>query len=305
MKINRMIEIITILLNKKTVTAASLAERFGVSQRTIYRDIDQLSSSGVPVYTSKGLNVGISIMENYSLNRTMLSDSDKDLILFALNSLRSTKHPEVGSVLEKLGAVFENRSSDWISVDFSPWGYDPGSGNKFADIKTAVLQNRVLRIDYINAQNVKSSRKIQPLYLNFKHKAWYLRAWCCERGGFRTFRISRIKRVDILDEEFDREECIARNSRDENSDGGDSWSNVIHLVLQFEKEELYRLYDDYDDTEICDNGDGTYTLEVDFPEDDWVYGYILSFGTFVKVIEPEHIKKIIQQKSKKISEFYD
>lgn len=305
MKINRMIEIITILLNKKSVTAASLAERFGVSQRTIYRDIDQLSASGIPIYTSKGINGGISIMENYTLNRAMLSDADKDLILFALNSLQSTRHPEVDNVLEKLGAAFENRDTDWITVDFSPWGYDPGSGNKFADIKSAVLKNRVLKIDYINAQNVKSSRKIQPLYLDFKYKAWYLRAWCCERNAFRTFRISRIKSVEILDEKFDRDECLARNPRNEISDGVDSWSNVIHLVLQFTKDALYRLYDDYDDTEIQDNGDGTYTLEVDFPEDEWVYGYILSFGTYVKVIEPEHIKKIILQKAKNISEFYD
>lgn len=174
MKINRMIEIITILLNKKTVTAAELAERFSVSQRTIYRDIDELSSSGIPIYTSKGLNGGISIMENYSINRAIFSDADKDLILFALNSLQSTQHPEVDNVLEKLGAIFGNRSTDWITVDFSPWGYDPCSGNKFADIKTAVLQNRVLKIDYINARNIKSSRKIKPLYLDFKYKAWYV-----------------------------------------------------------------------------------------------------------------------------------
>lgn len=305
MKINRMIEIITILLNKKTVTAAELAERFSVSQRTIYRDIDELSSSGIPIYTSKGLNGGISIMENYSINRAIFSDADKDLILFALNSLQSTQHPEVDNVLEKLGAIFGNRSTDWITVDFSPWGYDPCSGNKFADIKTAVLQNRVLKIDYINARNIKSSRKIKPLYLDFKYKAWYLRAWCCERSGFRTFRISRIKRVEILDQKFDRDECLARAPRNDISDREGTWSNVIHLVLQFEKDALYRLLDDYDDTEIRDNGDGTYTLEVDFPEDEWVYGYILSFGTYVKVIEPEHIKKIIKQKSKKISEFYD
>lgn len=305
MKINRMIEIVTILLNKKTVTAASLAERFGVSQRTIYRDIDLLSASGVPVYTSKGTNGGISIMESYTLNRAILSDADKDLLLFALNSLQSTRHPEVNNVLEKLGAVFENRCSDWISVDFSPWGYDPGSGDKFSDIKTAVLQNRVLRIDYINSQNVKSSRKIQPLYLDFKYKTWYLRAWCCERGDFRTFRISRIKKVDILDEKFDRSECLARAPQSGISDDGGSWSSTVHLILQFEEAALYRLLDDYDDIEIQDNGDGTYTLEVDFPEDEWVYGYILSFGTNVKVIEPENIKKIIRQKAKKISENYD
>jgi predicted DNA-binding transcriptional regulator YafY len=81
MKMQRLIEIVTILLNRKTITAVELAERFGVSVRTIYRDVDVLSLAGIPVYTTQGVNGGISIMEEYSLNRTMLSESDKNSIL--------------------------------------------------------------------------------------------------------------------------------------------------------------------------------------------------------------------------------
>lgn len=102
MKISRLVEIITVLLNKKTVTASELAERFGVSVRTIYRDIDVLSSSGVPVYTTQGINGGVSLMEDYTVNKAMLSDNDKNSILFALQSLQSTKYPELDTVLEKL-----------------------------------------------------------------------------------------------------------------------------------------------------------------------------------------------------------
>lgn len=304
MKLSRMIEIITILLNKKTVTASELAERFGVSTRTIYRDVDLLSSSGVPVYTLKGVNGGISIMEEYSINRAMLSDSDKNSILFALKSLQSTKYPEVDAVLEKLGGIFKNNASDWISIDFSPWGSNPNAYNKFVDIKTAILKCRVIEIDYINAQNKKSKRKIEPLRLDFKYQAWYLWGWCCERNDFRTFRISRIKRVMILDGEFNRDECISRHPKCSGSDDGGRQKSV-HCILQFTQDALYRLYDDYDDCDIHDNGDGTYTLEVDFPEDDWVYGYILSFGTYVKVIEPAHIRRIIKEKGGRISEYYE
>lgn len=92
MKLNRLIEITTILLNKKTITASELAERFGVSTWTIYRDNDVLSASGVPVYATQGTNGGISILEDYTVNRTALSNSEKDSILFALQTLQSTKY---------------------------------------------------------------------------------------------------------------------------------------------------------------------------------------------------------------------
>jgi len=87
-----------------------------------YRDVDVLSSSGIPIYTAQGVNGGISIMEEYSLNRIMLSDNDKNSILLALHSLQSTKYPEIDAVLEKLNGIFQNNVSDWINVDFSPWG---------------------------------------------------------------------------------------------------------------------------------------------------------------------------------------
>lgn len=301
MKLNRLLEITTILLNKKTITASELAERFSVSTRTIYRDIDVLSVSGVPVYATQGTNGGISILEDYTVNRTALSNSEKESILFALQTLQSTKYPEIDVVLEKLGSIFRNTATDWISIDFSPWGANPNAYNKFTDIKTAIMQSRVIEIDYINTYNLKSRRKIEPMRLIFKSQAWYLWGFCLEKQDYRTFRISRIKRVEIRDETFDRSKVHVIEGRSAETE---KEKPCAHVVLQFTEEALYRLYDDFDDKWIHDNGDGTYTLEIDFPEDEWVYGYILSFGCFVKVIEPEHLRKIIKERSERITEFY-
>jgi len=304
MKLQRLIETVTILLNRKTITASELAERYGVSVRTIYRDVGVLSSAGIPIYTSQGINGGISIMEEYSLNRAMLSDDDKNSILLALHSLRSTRYPEVDTVLEKLGGIFQKNVSDWIHVDFSPWGSNPNDKNKFVDIKTAILKGRVIEIDYINSQNKKTTRQVEPLRLYFKHLAWYLWGWCRQKEGFRTFRISRIKRVKITDEIFDRKS--ERASKQVKEQNGEAAARVpVHCVLQFTEGALYRLYDYFDDNDIQDNGDGTYTVELDFPEDEWFYGYILSFGTDVKVIEPEHIREIIKEKARRIAGFYE
>ncbi len=323
MKLNRLLEITTILLNRKSVTAGELAERFGVSTRTIYRDIDVLSTSGVPVYASQGANGGISILEEYTVNRTALLNSEKESILFALQTLQSTKYPAIDTVLEKLGGLFKNTETDWISIDFSPWGSDPNAYDKFSHIRGAILQRKVLEIVYINSFNEKTKRRIEPHRLIFKSQTWYLWGYCLQKKSYRIFRISRIKQLEVTNVTFARgvehetddpshDACAltdssATNSSSTASSRKDSSTKVVpytHLVLEFTVEALYRLYDDYDDRFIRDNGNGTYTLEVDFPVDEWVYGYILSFGPFVKVIEPSEIRACIIEKSKKVLEQY-
>lgn len=301
MKLNRLLEITTILLNKKTVTAAELAERFGVSIRTIYRDIDVLSASGVPVYATQGAKGGISILEDYTVNRTALSNSERDSIVFALQTLHSIQYPDIDAVLEKLGNFFTKTATDWISVDFSPWGSNPNAFHRFTDIKNAIMQSRVVEIEYINSGNIVSTRKIEPLRLVFKYQAWYLWAYCLQKQEYRIFRISRIKKIKLTEQSFDRSRAYAVTDQHTSSEGN---KPTVHLVLLFTPEAYYRLCDDFDENQIKDNNDGSYLLEMDVPEDEWVYGYILSYGTNVKVIEPEHIRNGIRERSQRITEFY-
>ncbi len=300
MKLNRLLEITTLLLNRRSVTAAELAERFGVSLRTIYRDIEVLSTSGVPVYTTQGAGGGISILEGYSLDRTTLSDSEKDSVLFALRTLQTTRHPEIDVVLEKLGALFHNSATDWIAIDFTPWGSDPNQEDKFLEIKSAILQRRRIAFDYLNAHNQRSSRLVEPLRLCYKSQAWYLVGFCADRNALRTFRISRMKQVRVTGEFFSREHVLLEEQKPAVAYSDPS----VHLVLRFAQEALYRLYDDYDDENLQKNEDGTYTLEVDFPEDEWVYGYILSFGPYVEVLAPAHIRRIVRDRAQKILSYY-
>lgn len=303
MKINRLLEITIILLNKGTITSKELAERFEVSTRTIYRDIDILSSSGIPVYSSRGSKGGISLLENYSLNKTLLSDKESESILFALKTLQVTKYPDIDIVLEKLGGLFKNPSTEWIKIDFSPWESNPNEYDKFSYIKQAVLECHIIEFDYISADNIKSHRYFDPIQLIFKSHSWYILGWDKERKAYRTFRISRIKNVIILNKTFEYDKkCIPKENKqvDFNSPKED-----INIELKFTEEALYRLYDEYDDEFIRKNIDGTYTIELKMPENEWVYGYIMSFGNFVEVISPKHIRNIIIDKIKKMFEKYD
>ncbi|MCL2109728.1 MAG: YafY family transcriptional regulator [Oscillospiraceae bacterium] len=306
MKLNRLLEITTILLNKKTVTAAELAERFGVSARTIYRDIDVLSASGVPVYSSQGANGGISILEDYTVNRAVLSGAERESILLALQTLNATRFPEIDAVLEKLGGIFKKTDSDWISVDFSPWGSNPNSGDKFTDIKAAIQQSKIIEVDYINAYNEKSRRKIEPLRLIFKSQAWYLWGYCLNKHDYRTFRISRVKKVRITGKTFDRN-LIHETAKDEEGKSFEKDAKdppFTKLTLEFTEDVLHRLCDDYDDDMIAPTSDGKYRIDLCFPENEWLYSYIMSYGPFVKVISPARVGRVIRERAARIAGYY-
>ncbi len=301
MKINRLLEITIILLNRKTITAGELADRFGVSVRTIYRDLDVLSSAGVPVYTSKGNGGGISLLEDYSLNRALISRQESESLLLALKTLQATKYPEVETILDKLAGMFKSTVvSDWVEIDLSPWGSNPDEYNKFSDIKKAILKRLVLTFNYISSTGRKSSRSIEPMKLIYKGQAWYLWGFCKVRNNFRTLRISRIKNLLVSNETFER--------RKQEASLVDSPLKepipLVYLRLKFRPEILYRVYDDFDSEMIEKNHDDTCEVSVAFPEDEWIYGYILSFGNYVEVLEPEHVKINVIERIKKTLKQY-
>lgn len=301
MKINRLLEITIILLNKGTVTAKELAARFGVSTRTIYRDIDVLSLSGVPVYMTQGSGGGISLLEDYALDKTLLTEQESESLVLALQTLQVTKYPEVEMIIDKIGAVFKKKQNpNWVEIDFTPWGSSPNDQNKFKDIKKAILQRNVIKFDYVNADGRRSNRSAEPDKLLYKGSSWYMTAYCRERQGYRIFRISRVKNVEVTAEEFAPREM----SGTENKDMRGIIPTFIQLKLRFQPPVLNRIYDDFDDSFILKNPDGTLDVEVAFPEDEWVYGYLMSYGSNVEILEPEHVRKVIAARMSQALQYY-
>lgn len=302
MKINRLLEITILLLNRGTITARELAGRFEVSTRTIYRDLDVLSGAGVPVYTNKGSGGGISLLDSFALNKTLISEAESSNLLLALKTLQATKYPDIDLILEKIGAVFKGGSeADWINVDFSPWGSDPNEYNKFYDIKKAILEQRVIVFDYVNTNGDRSRRSIEPVQIIFKAHAWYLWGYCRLRRQFRFFRVSRLKNLTITGETF-----VKRDLKEQTGEEAEGQTRRdVTLRLRFLPAALHRIYDDFDESFLCKNGDGTCDVTVVYPEDEWVYGYILSFGPYVQVLEPPHIKKIIADRLKSALKYYE
>jgi len=302
MKINRLIEITVLLLNREMIKAKELAERFQVSTRTIYRDVEVLSMAGIPVYMSKGNGGGISLLKDYSVNKTFLSKNDKESLIVALKTLQATKYPEIDSALEKIGILFhQEHIEDWVQVDFSQWGSDPNENEKFARIKGAILKRHVVSFDYINTYGDKTNRNLEPMKLMYKGGGWYIYGYCRLKADFRVFRISRIKGLVLRDEVFQRrkEQIIHRMEYREIP------KDMITLKLRFKSKVLYRVYDNFDEKHIVRNEDDSCDVTVSFPEDEWVYGYILSFGSQVEVKEPQRIRESILKRLKEAIKNYE
>ena len=308
--LERLISIIYILMNKGTVTAGELAERFEVSTRTIYRDIEALSIAGIPVYCKKGKNGGISLTEEFVLNKMLITKEEQQEILAALVGLQETEvsgEMKEQEILTKLGEFFKEEPVPWVQIDLSDW-----SGLRrqmYEDIKRAILTHHVIEFDYYGQNRPMSHRVVEPVQLQFKEYTWYLRAYCRERNAFRTFKLFRMQRLFVQEETFvQKKEPTWENPLSEGNQETQSQVQefpVTPLTIWIDKKEAYRVYDRFDESELEQLPDGNFLVRCAYPLDEWVYSLILWFGPSAKVLEPECIRVEVQKRIKRMLENYE
>jgi len=293
MQINRLFEIIYILLHKKKVSARELAEQLGVSRRTICRDIDTLSLAGIPVYTEKGKGGGISLLPDFVLNKSILSEHEQNEILSALHGLSNVRTSDNNQVLQKVSATFNKTATNWIEVDFSDWHC---GDDFFDDLKIAITERRVAEFDYYNTYGEKRFRRVEPIQLWFKTKWWYLKAFCLTKQDMRIYKLTRIKNLVVSDEHF-LERDLFDVSGDSDSDSELQW---VTLKLHIEPEMAYQVYDDFSENEIEKQPDGSFVITSTIPVTHGLYSFLLSYKSHIEVLEPEYIRNIIKDEAEKI-----
>jgi len=296
LKESRLFKIIYFILEKGRVTAPELAEKFEVSVRTIYRDVDVISSAGIPIYVTTGRSGGIQILDNYVLDKAFFSDKEKLDILSALQSLSVIDNTYEQELLTKLSALFNTQPENWVEVDFSRWGSKTQDNAKFEQLKNATINHKVATIVYVSSYFKKTRRNIHPLKLYYKSKEWYVKAYCTEKNDFRLFKINRIIHCEILDEDFIPVEFPELQDTEQNG--------YNKIVLRFPKEMAYRVYDEFNEDEITEQENGDFIAAAYMPEDTWLIGYLLSYGMYVEVIEPAYLRKVLSDEAKKIYEKY-
>lgn len=296
MQESRLFRIVYHLLEKGRATAPELAEKFEVSVRTIYRDIDALSGAGIPIYAEAGRNGGIHLMDDFILDKAVFSKEEKQEILTALQSLNYTKNIQSSQTLQKLSALFQLHSENWLEVDFSRWGNNGTDNEKFELLKAAVIQQKCVKITYANSCGTISERIVQPLKLSYKSMSWYLKAYCTEKQDYRIFKLTRMIQLEVLADGF------RKNAFPESEEVPGQTYNTI--TLRFPQHMSYRVYDEFEKAMVNQQENGDLLVSAEMPEDEWLIGYLLSFGANVTIIEPVYLRELVAQQAKKIYEKY-
>ena len=282
------------MLDKKKATATELAEHFGVSRQTICRDINTLSVAGIPIYTERGKGGGIGLLPDFILNKSILSKKEQHEILSALHGLSNLKTDDSSRVLHKLSTIFNSPMPNWLEIDFSEWS---NHNDFFNDFKTAILERRIVEFDYYNSYGDKTFRRIEPIQLWFKSKSWYLKGFCLTKQGIRLYKLLRIKNPIITDEHFDERDLavISENHLD-------NWDKQpeVTLKLRIAPEMTYRVHDDFIESELEKQPDGSFVVTTILTEDNWVYGFLLSYGKYIEVLEPKRIRNIVRDEAQEI-----
>jgi len=206
--------------------------------------------------------------------------------------MKKVRGADEKDILQKLSTLFNKEINDWIKIDFLTWGKDNTQEEKFEMIKSAILNKNQLEFVYYNSNGEKSKRIVEPLQIWFKNKSWYLISYCKLKNDYRTFKIARIKEINILQEQFERE--LPKEKKEERCN-----FKSISFTLEISKEMAYRVYDEFENEEIITKDDGNFSVNVEYPENEWVYSYILSFGEYAKILKPDYAKCIIKEKLQK------
>lgn len=293
---SRLFKILYYLLKNGTTTVKELAEIFEVSTRTIHRDIDSLSSAGIPICTSRGRHGGVYIMNNFILDKSVFSAEEKDQILTAINDFSFILDEDTNDLLNKLSAIFNTNARNWIEVDLSNWRYNKPSQDIFNSIKFAILDKKIISFEYYSKGN-STYRKIEPIKLLFKSYNWYIYGFCLFRNDYRLFKLSRINHLEVLEDKFER--CDETSSIVDNAFYN---QNLVPVKLMFDKSISYRVFDEFDKSEI-EIDDKYLIVNTNLPSNDYLFSYLLSFGSNVELLEPydlrEEFKKVIKEISKK------
>ena len=307
MKLERLLAITIILLNNDKVQAKDLADRFEVSIRTIYRDLETINMSGIPIISYPGNNGGYGIMDTFKIDKHIFSDSDIESVLSTLKGIsNSLDDTQLDSALEKLMNIGLSRNKDLshlndkIIVDIFRYGVSAKQKEAHKLIYYAINNSRLINFEYVNALGEATARTIEPMTLVFKNFSWYLFAFCKLKDDFRFFKLTRIRNINVSVHSFVRREAKYGDyelSAERNYQG-------VELIVKFNSRIKHRIEEYFPENISEYLPDGSPIVKLNWKEDDWIYSFILSYGDDAEIISPPHFRENYIKKIKNISALY-
>ena len=307
MQIDQLFEFVYILIDKKQVTAKEMSEHFGVSTRTVYRWMEALSISGVPVYSLKGRGGGIAISEQYALDKRILSEEERLAIVSsvkAFNSLAGNPASAVNANIkaaEKISGLVSS-NTDWLEVDFAPWSPEGSEvRNLFGLLRDSILKKRQISFEYFTGDGRSEKRTVHPWKLIFRGQAWYLLGWCTSRKAERFFKLTRMRNLVMTSKNAN----IVRNITATGPANTPEYSApLIQIKAKISKEKISYLMDSFICSEIKPQKKGFVNVTFSAPDTPWLCEILLSFGPQIRITSPARLKNKIAEMAAKISDLY-
>ena len=309
MKVDRLVSIIMILLEKKRIGAQELADQFEVSPRTIYRDIDAINMAGIPVRSTSGVGGGFEIMQEYKIDRKVFSTADLSSILMGLSSLSNMiRGDELVNALAKVKSFIPaDRAKDieiqanQIYIDLHPWVGNRNIQPYLETIKTALQESKLLSFEYSDRHGNLSARTAEPYQLVLKSSHWYWQGYCHARKDFRLFKLSRMFNLRILEDSF-----TPREYPKPQLDITEILDTIQKTIkIRIHKSVMDRVLDYCAYEHFSADGDAYYIVRYPFIENDYYYDILLSFGDKCECLEPLHVREEMKRRIKGIAAIYE
>ncbi|TCM96879.1 putative DNA-binding transcriptional regulator YafY [Paenibacillus sp. BK033] len=305
MKLERLMAITILLLNRKRVQAQELADQLEVSLRTIYRDLDSLGQAGIPIVSYTGMEGGYEIMDSFRLDRQLLSFDELSALFTALRGLESTNaydRSNMDLLLSKVGAMVAQAEQgrtgegDRIQVDFTPWKNSEEDQARYDQLRLAVNDRKLIRFHYTSRTGGEQEREIEPMGLVLKNYSWYLHGYCRLREDFRIFKLTRIRQLKVQAGTFTRRtESLEQLNDRWHSPGRRDTGEGIPVVLQFKAAAALSVMDHFDEKNIERLPDGQLIVRMTYSSEHWLIRNVLHYTTDVIVLEPASVAAKIRQ----------
>jgi predicted DNA-binding transcriptional regulator YafY len=309
MKVERLIAIIMLLLERETIPTSELSEKLEVSRRTIFRDIDALNIAGMPIMVTRGAAGGVSLMKSYKVDKKLFTPKDAQSLITSLESYNQLlENKEITNTLAKLQSMTEENDLLKQNINHQKFSVDLelNEGNRslrslFKIIETAMNEKRYLLFNYIDKNGEGTTRKVEPYKVVFQESRWYLQAFSVERNDYRIFKLTRMSEMKLTEETFTPRDFVSLPM-----DGSD-WmtKEVVPVIIRIDKSLKDKVIERFGEKNIIGTHGNNYIAKYPIADNEDGYNILLKFGGKCELIEPLSVRQNFKKYLMKIMESYE
>lgn len=282
-KIERLISIVMILLQKEVVSASEFSRLFNVTKRTIQRDMEALSYANIPIYAEYGPEGGYALMEGYKFDKRLLNHMDIENILVALGGFEGLiKNQEIQSTIQKIKGMANADISPALDLTFYDWPGRSQINEEILFIRQAIEKNWLLKFEYVDQIGNKTYRLVEPYKVHFREMHWYLFGYSLERKDYRTFKLTRILNIQKDGFFVPRTDWEFKHEKQHNEQ-----KNLVNVQLSIDIAVRDQFIERYGKNAVIKETARSFLATIELPENQYAYQFLAGFGNKVKIIKPK------------------